>query len=338
MTRDGAGARVRHCGVPEIAPSEELRAFLLRLYALMEEQDVEGFREMFSSAPQLLVAGSDPEEWWSGREGVEVFVRQLFELPMQIVPGEIQAFSAGPVGWVADQCHVRLPDGTEQPKRVTAVVMLERGHWRIVQWHAASPVRNDDALPYSLTTSVQDLATAVLQDRPDVPAVSAPDGTVTVMFSDIESSTVLLERLGDPSFMRLLAWHDRIVRDTAAEHRGYIVKSQGDGFMIAFPSAAYALRSCLSMHQRLSDGFGGIPVRIRTGLHAGEAFRHDDDFYGRTVVIAARISALAIGGEVLASSIVHALTSSLGTFSFGEPRTVALKGLDGHFEVYPVVG
>lgn len=324
--------------MPEIAPSEELRAFLLRLYGLMEARDIEGFREMFSAAPQLLVAGSDPDEWWSGRQGLEVFIRQLGEMPMQIVPGEIQAYCAGPVGWVADQCHVQLPNGEEQPKRVTAVVMLERGHWRIVQWHAATPVRNEDVLPYALTTRLEDFAAAVIADRPDIAPASAPDGTVTVMFSDIESSTVLLERLGDPAFMRMLAWHDRIVRDTAAEHRGYVVKSQGDGFMVAFPSAAYALRSCLAVHRRLADGFGGTTVRIRTGLHAGEAFRHDDDFYGRTVVIAARIGALAMGGEVLVSSVVHALTSSLGTFCFGEPRHVSLKGLDGDFVVYPVIG
>jgi class 3 adenylate cyclase len=66
--------------------------------------------------------------------------------------------------------------------------------------------------------------------------------------------------------------------------------------------------------------------------------KHDDDFYGRTVVIAARISALALGGEILASDLVHALAKGLGTFSFGEPRDVSLKGLDGGFRVYAVGG
>jgi hypothetical protein len=66
--------------------------------------------------------------------------------------------------------------------------------------------------------------------------------------------------------------------------------------------------------------------------------KHDDDFYGRTVVIAARISELAIGGEVLASDLVYALARGLGTFTFGDPRTAQLKGLDGSFDLHPVLG
>jgi class 3 adenylate cyclase len=161
--------------------------------------------------------------------------------------------------------------------------------------------------------------------------------TVTIVFSDIESSTVLLERLGDTEFLRMLGWHDQIVRDTAEEHRGFVVKSQGDGFMLAFPSASFALRASLVMRDRVAEGFTGLPVRIRAGLHSGEAIKQHDDFYGRTVVIAARISALALGGEVLASDLVYALARGLGTFKFGAPRTATLKGLDGTFELYPVL-
>jgi adenylate cyclase len=79
-------------------------------------------------------------------------------------------------------------------------------------------------------------------------------------------------------------------------------------------------------------------VRIRAGPHAGEAIKHDDDFHGRTVVIAARISALALGGEILASDLVQGLAKGLGTFTFAGPRDVTLKGLDGDFRVYAVAG
>src|SRR5262252_194898 len=135
----------------------------------------------------------------------------------------------------------------------------------------------------------------------------------------------------------MLAWHDWIVREVAEEHRGYVVKSQGDGFMLAYPSAAFALRASLITRDRMKAGFEGLPIRIRAGLHSGDAIKHDDDFYGRTVVIAARISALALGGEILASDLVYALARGLGTFSFGEPRTATLKGLDGFFELRPVL-
>jgi class 3 adenylate cyclase len=326
-----------HVVVAEVVPNEELRAFLLRFYAVLESGDVEAFREMFSSSPQVLVAGSDPREWLVGQAGVDVFATQLGEMSFRIEPGEIRAFSAGNVGWVADQGRTHLANGVEATTRVTAVLVIERGHWRIIQWHAATPVNNEDSIGYTLTTGVEHLAEVVRDEQPDVRPAAAPDGTVTIAFTDIESSTVLLERLGDTEFVRMLAWHDRIVRDAAEEHRGYVVKSQGDGFMLAFPSAAYALRSCVVMRDRLADGFDGLPVRVRAGLHCGETLRHDDDFYGRTVVIAARISSLALGGEILASDLVHALARGLGTFTFGEPRPATLKGLAGEFTLYPVI-
>ena len=94
----------------------------------------------------------------------------------------------------------------------------------------------------------------------------------------------------------------------------------------------------MAMRDRIAKGFDGLPIRLRAGLHCGEAIKHDDDFYGRTVVIAARISAMALGGEILASALVYTLAKSLGTFTFGEPRTATLKGLDGNFDLHPVLG
>lgn len=128
-----------------------------------------------------------------------------------------------------------------------------------------------------LTTSIDDIERSVRAERPDMRPASVPDGTVTIVFSDVESSTVLLDRLGDAGFPRLLAWHDGIVRDAAEKHRGYVVKSQGDGFMLAFPSAAFALRASVVMRDRIAGGFDGLPIRIRAGLDSGEAIKHDDD-------------------------------------------------------------
>jgi class 3 adenylate cyclase len=324
--------------VSGVVPSEELRAFLLRLYAVWEALDIEAFEEMLSNESHLLIVGTDPNEWFTGQDGVSLFALQLREMAgFTVEAGEPIAYCSGNVGWVADRPFVKLANGVEMTARITAVLVIERGHWRIVQWHISMPQENEAAIGYSLTTSVEAIERIVRDDRPDMSPASAPDGTVTIVFSDIESSTVLLERLGDTEFLRMLAWHDRIVRDAAEEHRGFVVKSQGDGFMIAYASAAFALRSAISMRQRLASGFDGIPVRIRIGLHAGEALRHDDDFYGRTVVIAARIAGLALGGEILASDLVYSLARGLGTFTFGEPRLTTLKGLEGEFAAYPVI-
>lgn len=323
----------------DIVPSEELRAFARRFYAAWSSQDLEALREMFSTGAHATVIGTDPDEWWHGAAGGEMIAHQTAEMKgVEVTSHDLRAFSCGNVGWASDRTTVKLGVGNVIHTRFTMVFAIERGHWRMVQWHASIGISNQDAVGYTLITNIEEIERSVRDDRPDMRPATAPDGTVTILFTDMESSTVLLERLGDAEFLRLLAWHDRVIRDAAGEHRGFVVKSQGDGFMLAFPSAAFALRAALVMRERVAAGYNGLPVRIRAGLHAGEAIKHDDDFYGRTVVIAARISGLALGGEILASDLVHALAKGLGTFTFAAPRDVALKGLDGDFRVYAVGG
>lgn len=325
--------------MPDIVPSEELRAFVRRFYGAWGAQDLEALKEMFSTGAHATVIGTDPDEWWHGATGGEMIAHQTAEMSgVEVTSQDLRAFACGNVGWASDRATLKagVSASTEVPSRFTMVFAIERGHWRMVQWHASIGVSNQDAIGHTLTTNLEAIERSVRADRPDMRPASAPDGTVTILFTDMEASTLLLDRLGDAEFLRLLSWHDRVIRDAAGEHRGFVVKSQGDGFMLAFPSAAFALRAALVMRERISTGYSGLPVRIRAGLHAGEAIKHDDDFYGRTVVIAARISALALGGEILASDLVHALAKGLGTFTFAEPRDLTLKGLAGEFRVYAV--
>lgn len=323
----------------EAVASEELRAFILRLYRFFEAGDGESLRGMTTESPNVVIIGSDPDEWWVGPQTLDLLGKQVRELAgLSITPGRLVTQAAGSFGWVADDPVLTLSSGQQVKSRMSFVVGIERGQWRVLHWHTSIGHENEAALGVRLTTSIERIEQSVQADRPDMRPVSAPDGTVTIAFTDIEGSSALMERLGDASFLNLLAWHDRIVREAAAEFRGFVVKSQGDGFMLAFPSAAEALRCVLAIRDRGGDGFEGLPVRVRTGLHCGEALRRDDDFYGRTVVMAARISALALGGEVLASDLVHGLARGLGTFRFGAPRNVALKGLAGSFALYPVLG
>jgi class 3 adenylate cyclase len=322
----------------EVVPSEELRSFMLRFYAAWEALDFDSMRAMISPAPHFLTIGTDPTEWWTGPDAMDIWEVQAREMgKFAIRSSGLVGYSCGNVGWLADRPLFTLESGVTVPLRVSAIAVIERGHWRFAQWHASLPRRNEESLGLSLTTRIEEIERSVRAERPDLRPASAPDGTVTIVFSDVESSTVLLDRLGDAGYLRMLAWHDSIVRDAADAHRGYVVKSQGDGFMLAFPSAAFALRASLVVRDRITTGFDGLSIRIRAGLHSGEAIRHDDDFYGRTVVIAARISALALGGEILASDLVYELARGLGTFTFGEPRTATLKGLEGNFELRPVL-
>jgi class 3 adenylate cyclase len=170
--------------------------------------------------------------------------------------------------------------------------------------------------------------------------VTAPDGTVTILFSDIEGSTALNERLGDMRWLELLQAHHLVVRDQVKTYGGFEVKSQGDGFMIAFPSARRAIECARAIQKAIGRDLGDHPdgpIRVRIGLHTGEAIREESDFYGKNVVVAARIADEARGGEILASSVVKQLTESAGDIGFNEGREVELAGLSGVHAVYKVV-
>jgi class 3 adenylate cyclase len=181
------------------------------------------------------------------------------------------------------------------------------------------------------------IAADVERARPDLTSATAPNGTTTILFTDIEGSTQLTERLGDHEWMALLREHNEIVRAQTALHSGFEVKSQGDGFMLAFPSARDAVRCAIGIQLALAEQVSKEEeLRVRIGLHTGEPVREADDFFGKAVILAARIAAEARGSEILVSSLVRDLTESLGEFTF-EPSTEAeLKGLTGMYRLSAV--
>jgi class 3 adenylate cyclase len=192
---------------------------------------------------------------------------------------------------------------------------------------------------HSAETSVDEMASTVAAERPSLRPAAAPDGTVTILFTDIEGSTGLNERLGDVRWLELLRIHNRLVRNQVQAFQGFEVKSQGDGFMIAFPSARRAIQCARAIQEAVNHDLAGHPdgpIRVRIGLHTGEAIREESDFYGRNVVVAARITDVARGGEILASSVVKDLAESSGDVTFEDPREVELAGLAGRHAVYKI--
>jgi class 3 adenylate cyclase len=174
----------------------------------------------------------------------------------------------------------------------------------------------------------------------DLRSAAAPDGTVTIMFTDIEGFSGITERLGSRQATEVLQEHNDLIRGEVAVSGGYEVKSQGDGFMLAFNGATKALRCAVGIQQGLARYNGhhaNVPVRVRIGMHTGEAIRSADDFLGGAVILAARITREANGGEILVSSVLKQLCDLSGEFDFGDGREVALKGLSDKRWVYPVV-
>jgi serine/threonine protein kinase len=197
-----------------------------------------------------------------------------------------------------------------------------------------------DAMMAPSSTTIDNVAASVVMERPDLKVHAAPDGTVSILFSDIENSTMMTERLGDLRAQQLLHDHNDLIRKEVAEQKGFEVKSMGDGFMVAFSSARRALLCAIGI-QRAFDKYSkqhpAEPIRVRIGLHMGEAISEGGDFFGKTVIMAARIGAKANAGEILVSSVFKAVTESAGDLKFDDGYDVELKGLSGSYHVHRVL-
>jgi adenylate cyclase len=183
----------------------------------------------------------------------------------------------------------------------------------------------------AIRTSIEDLAGWAQVERPALMTLAGPDGSVAILFSDIEGSTQLNERLGDKEWVKLLARHDSVVRSAVERHHGQVVKTQGDGFMVAFPTPEEAVRCAIAVQRAFDKGSrkGKSVVLVRIGIHYGDVVHRDNDIFGRNVAQAARVAALAAGGEVLVSESVAEAVDECEDVVLGEQREVQLKGLSG---------
>jgi class 3 adenylate cyclase/pimeloyl-ACP methyl ester carboxylesterase len=175
------------------------------------------------------------------------------------------------------------------------------------------------------------------------PAAEAPAAGAfrTVLFTDVEGSTALTQRLGDAKAREVLRTHDHMVRKALRAHGGSEVKSLGDGFMACFSSATRALECAIAMQRAFAEhnaqvGAEGLaPLQIRIGLNAGEPIAEDEDLFGTAVNLAARIAAKAEGGEILASDVVRQLVAGKG-FLFADRGDVVLRGFEDPVRLYEV--
>jgi len=138
-----------------------------------------------------------------------------------------------------------------------------------------------------------------------------PEGTITMLFSDIEGSTALLHRLGGERYGEALSAQRALIRAAITAWRGHEMGTEGDSFYVVFQSAADAVCCCLAAQQALGgqDWPGEALVRVRMGLHSGEPTRHEDGYIGMDVHRAARIAATAHGGQVVLSEPTRLLAA-----------------------------
>ena len=150
----------------------------------------------------------------------------------------------------------------------------------------------------------------------------------------IVGSTVLLEAMGDEAWQSLLSWHDKTLRSLFGANRGEEVTAIGDGFFVAFESPDDALACAVAIQRGLAEHrtSAGFAPQVRIGVHAADATMVGRNFTGKGVHQAARIGALADGGQIVAS----AETASGGPFPTTDPRAVSVKGISDPIDVVTV--
>ena len=159
----------------------------------------------------------------------------------------------------------------------------------------------------------------------------------TILFTDMEGSTSLTQRLGDAPAMAVLRSHDSVVRGALGRRGGREVKHTGDGIMASFQSVAAAVECAIDVQRRLTDlnEAGEFPVAVRIGISAGEPVTENDDLFGSVVNLAARLCAAATGGGIYVSNAVRELAMGKG-FAFDDRGTATLKGFDEPVQLYEV--
>jgi class 3 adenylate cyclase len=173
--------------------------------------------------------------------------------------------------------------------------------------------------------------------RAEAPTEPVASGLVTIMFTDMEGSTSLTQRLGDARAQDVLRTHNTIVRDALKAHSGSETKHTGDGIMASFTSASKALDAAVAIQRTFTDHneSAETPIRVRIGLNAGEPVAEDEDLFGTAVQLAARICAHAEPSQILASNVVRELAAGKGVM-FSDRGEVTLRGFEEPVRLYEV--
>jgi class 3 adenylate cyclase len=153
---------------------------------------------------------------------------------------------------------------------------------------------------------------------------------MTFMFTDLEGSTALIERLGDRRALRIMDAYDHLIRAELPRFFGREVEQRGDGFWLVFPNDRLALSCAIAIQRSFAEYAAIHPaqvVRVRIGVHGGRVIRYRHGFFGKEVVVAARIMSIANGGEILVSERVREAVEGVAGVTFGPPRITELKGL-----------
>src|SRR3989441_1579148 len=158
----------------------------------------------------------------------------------------------------------------------------------------------------------------------------------TILFTALVNWTQVMQRAGDEDAQGIFKAHYQLLRDAVSANGGSEVKSLGDGLMVAFGSAADAVRCAIMMQQASRRGVYGERLAVKVGINAGEAMSDGEDYFGTPVVVARRLCDRAGHGQILCSAVIESLLAGRQAFSFHDLGPLELKGISGAVETREV--
>ncbi len=171
-----------------------------------------------------------------------------------------------------------------------------------------------------------------------VGGMSSPDGAVTLLVTDVDGCRSIEARIGEERLEALLRGHRAIIERLTAEHHGDVVKVERDAVMVSFASSHAGLRCAIELQRSIAEleTEPADTLPRRSGLHTGFVISSGEAVFGRNVVIAARITDHARGGEILVSAAVREYTATDPTFRFDVRGAAHFRGVHGEHEMYSV--
>jgi class 3 adenylate cyclase/pimeloyl-ACP methyl ester carboxylesterase len=160
----------------------------------------------------------------------------------------------------------------------------------------------------------------------------------TIMFTDMQESTAITQRLGDAGAQELIRLHNDVVEQALFRHHGKRVKHTGDGIMASFPTASGAVECAIDIQRAFADRNDAdptTPVSVRIGINAGEPVAEGDDLFGTAVQLASRVCAQAEAGEILTTDVVRQLVAGKA-FLFSDKGTAELRGFEELIRIFEV--
>ena len=247
---------------------------------------------------------------------------------------EPEAYRACFVAMKSDDVAELLPDVRAQ----TLVLQNNDSPWAPIRAGQKLAAGIPDARLLTIDDMNYERVAALIEDfagPAEKPASVEPGALRTILFTDMEDSTALTQRLGDAKAQELVRAHNAIVREALSANGGSEIKHTGDGIMASFPSTSGGLECAIVIQRAVAAQEGDTPLRVRIGLNAGEPVVEEEDLFGASVQLARRICDRAEPNEILVSNVVRELVAGKG-FLFADQGETALRGFEDPVRLYEV--